>query len=535
VTDRLNFNSGIAYKRPSKRVPEKYLESPLRPQFDISDGQRPPIVLIPHRSLPVKFKDKTTEQWIVIPKGRLVSAQTILNSAADVFTGAFDNDGVALKVSPDASYAGVSKNTIGLLVPANGGDATYSAQPYSANDVLAEVPASSGDILASASGSIDFGANSPIGAVFMDIYQDIRGAYLNYDTHKNYAIVAQNTVQMPFVDSELVASMSGLEIDKFLPKGFTHSEAGAVVSIADASLITGTVVAIVDGVVTANTTSDISFDADHGLEVSDTFYLNGVTAGTPANFNDVELTVTALIGTDALTVAVAYNSEDGSAATMSDRSLANINIVAHGFSAADLVTLAGVTGTGAANYNTELTIVSIIDADNFTVAAAYDDEVGSAATFVSGAISATSGAGYLQAEMYFTFLTIDSSFAAHGKSGTFVKSDAYGNYVPEYTTYASNYRTAQTAGRILGLDARFPKDLLETVEAQRFEAVPTARVAGAATEGLSEHLFYFAYHMLNGAGYVWPTGVDAVDPAKKIREFVEAGAMGMALIQLSVR
>lgn len=451
MTDRLNFSSGIAYKRPSKRVPEKYLESPLRPQFDISEGMRPPVVLIPHRSLPVKFKDKTTEQWIVIPKGRLVSAMTVLNSAAEVFTGAFDNDGNAIKVSPDSSYAGISRNTIGLLVPANGGVQTDLY--YSADDVLAEVPASSGDILVVDGGYIAMEANAPIGAVFMDIYQDIRGAYHNYDTHKNYAVVAENTVQMPFCDSELAASMSGLEVDKFLPKGFVHSETGSVTSIADSAANSGT-------------------------------------------HSDIE-------------------------------------IAAHGLSVGDAVTLAGVTGTNAVNYNTALTITHLIDEDNFSVAVVWTDEDGSAATYTSGVAATATGAGYAAGEKYFTSLTIDSTFASHGKSGTFVKADMFGNYVPQYSAYTSDYRTQQTAGRILGLDARFPKDLLETVEAQRFESSPLARVAGAATEGLSEHLFYFVYHVLTGAGYVWPT--DGTDPAKKVKEFVEAGAFGMALIQLSIR
>jgi len=528
---RLEFQANKARKRPIKRVPEKYLESNLRPQFDIGEGQRPAVVLIPHRSLPVKFKDKTTDQWIVIPKGRLVSVQTMLNNAGEVFTGAFDADGVAIKVDQDGQVYGVSRNTLGLLVPANGGDATYSALAYNADAVTAEVPATSGDILVAADGSIDFGANAPIGAVFMDIYQDIRGAYLNYDTHKNYTVVAENTIQMPFIDSELAASLSGLEIDKFLPKGFIHSEAGSVTAITDASVLTGGAAVLADG---GDSDTDITLGDDHGLEVNDVFYMNGVTGGTPGNYNDTALTVTALISTDQVTIAVDFTTEDGSAATWSTRSLANIQIVAHGFSATDLVTLAGVTGTGAASYNTELTVVSIIDADNFTVAVAYDDEVGSAATYVSGAVvTPTSGAGYLAVEKYFTFLTIDSSFAAHGKSGTFVKSDAYGNYVPQYGTYTTNYRDVQTAGRILGLDARFPKDLLDVVDAGRFEPNSLARVAGSATEGLSEHLYWFVYRALIGAGFVFATA--GTDDAKQIRAMVEAGAFGMALIQLSIR
>jgi hypothetical protein len=74
---------------------------------------------------------------------------------------------------------------------------------------------------------------------------------------------------------------------------------------------------------------------------------------------------------------------------------------------------------------------------------------------------------------------------------------------------------------------------LETVESQRWNPNVLGRAAGTESEGLSEHLFWFAYRALQGAGYSWPT--DGTDPAKKIVAMVKAGAFGMAHIQLCIK
>jgi hypothetical protein len=524
VTQTLSFNSGIAHKRLTKRVPEKYLDSVLRPNVEQGDGIRPSQVYIPHRSLKVKFQDRSTDQYVVIPKGRIVSALQVKNSAGSVDTGGVDFEGNAVSIDQDQSYFGVSRNTAGLIVPANGGTAT--TYTYTASDVSAGVPDAAVD------GTYQVAANAPIGVVFKDVFQDIRGQSLNYDTFKNYGILTQQHLAIPFVDSELASQYADLAVDLFHPIGFTHSETGSVTSIApavDAAAVTAGVQSVAQG----DGSTDITLGAGHGLEVSDTFYMTGVTGTGAALYNGVELTVTHLVSTTGVTVAVDQTDEVFSSATWWPSGASQIVMADHGLSASDTVTLSGVTGTGAASFNTALTVASVVDENTITVAVDYIDEVGSAATYSSGAASAATGAGYAAAEAYFSFLTLDSTLAGHTAPGALLRADRFGNFMPQYSTLSSNYQTVQTVGRILGLDNRFPKDLLETVEARRFDSSALARPAGNLTEGLSEHLFWFAYRMLDGAGYSWPT--DGTDPAKKVIEMVQAGAFGMAHIQLNIK
>ena len=72
--NKLHFTTQNARVRPLKTASSKFLESDVRPNIEVSDGIRPALPLIPFKYLPVKFQDVTTEQWVVIPKGRIVSA-----------------------------------------------------------------------------------------------------------------------------------------------------------------------------------------------------------------------------------------------------------------------------------------------------------------------------------------------------------------------------------------------------------------------------------------------------------------------------
>lgn len=564
MTQNFNFSTGLSHKRPIRRVPEKYLDSTLRPNFDISDGDRPAAVFLPHRSLNVKYKDRSTDQYVVIPKGRLVSAITQLNGKADIYVGTKDFDGDVIKIDEDENYYGVPRTTLGLLVPANGGAAaTYT---YAADDVLAEVPTSGADTNVAVDDTLVIAANAPVGALFYDMFQDIRGMHLNYDTFKNYGVVSKQLVQVPFIDVSALADLADVAATKFQPKGFDFDLAGTAAAYAAAAAdLTGSNPAVAGD--NSATHLDIT-DVAHGLEAGDAITISGAVAKT---------------GSAATIAASAADLTGATPAVAGDNSATHITItaVAHELLATDVVTISGaVAGDGEeAALNVAVTVVTVIDADNFVVelayaavdganaaaaiwtAAAADFAAFNAATTVvsvpdadsfivelaildingadaSSAIwarvdAAVTGAGYAAAEKYFTFMTLNSENAAHGVAGSFVCPDIFGNYIPQYKTLTNNYRTNQTVGRVLGLDNRFPKDLLETVEGERYESEPLARVAGASTEGLSEHLFWFAYRLLEGAGYTWPT--DGTDKAKKIIAFVQAGAIGMAYIQLDVR
>jgi len=477
---KLNFTAQTARRRPIKPVPDKYKESPIRPNIEVSDGIRPAFPMIPLRYLDVKFKDITTEQWVVIPKGRIVSAVTVQNNVigeplllgskvpvvnenlgsgdgttatfsgnlaktpviagsvsitdgvetftddgsgnltgsaggsgtidyttgaysvtfnaapaneasitadyqyqpeSNIYVGVVDQiDGTtALYVGADGSYYGYTRDIIGLLVPANGGTARVIT--YDADDVAALVPDASGSKAVVAAGeTYTIPANAPIGVAMYDIYQDIRGAFLNYELYKSYGILAEQFIRIPFVDFGLLRVL-----------------------------------------------------------------------GTSVKFVD----------------------EDA--------------------------------GTSKSGY-----------------------KVGAAT------IDAANDAGYIAAENKYSFLYFDSEqSAAAGLSGQLLKSDLFGNWVPAGAAVDNSDgidldapRTAQTVGRLLGVDTRFPKDLLETVE------VPYGhRVAGTGTEGLPENLFDFINIVLTAGGY----NFNGVDAAKAAKELVQEGAFGYAYIQLMVR
>jgi len=470
VTQTLTFNNGLAHKRLTKRVPEKYLDSVLRPNIEQGEGIRPSQVFIPHRSLPVKFEDRSTGQYVVLPKGRIISILTMKNDAASVDSGASDFDGDAIRITQDSSYYGVSRNTLGLLVPANGG--TDYIATYAAADLLAEVPdasqSSGSEANVTVDGTMTIDANAPVGVMYKDVFQDIRGQYLNYETFKNYGILTQGHLAIPFIDVRVAADMADVAQTKFMPKGFDADLTGVVAHDAAADDLTGA---------------------------------NPALAG--------------------------------------DNSATHITITdtAHGLIANDVITISGAIDGGddtAITLNGAQTVVSVIDADNFVLEIANDDVTALTGTIVwAKADAAATGAGYAAVEAYFSYLTLNSTNAAHSAPGAFLTADIYGNYVPQYKTLSSNYKTVQTVGRILGLDNRFPKDLLETVESQRWNSNVLGRAAGTESEGLSEHLFWFAYRALQGAGYTWPT--DGTDPAKKIIAMVKAGAFGMAHIQLCIK
>ena len=132
-----------------------------RPQFEISDSDRPAVAYKPDKSLPVVYMDLELRDWIVIAKGTIVAV-----------------------------------NTSGDLVPANGGSgATYT---YTIEDQTAGVIKTDGT-LAVAGQTYTNAANIPVGVAPADFYQDISNRYANYKMNTiALGILRERIVEVPY-------------------------------------------------------------------------------------------------------------------------------------------------------------------------------------------------------------------------------------------------------------------------------------------------------------------------------------------------
>lgn len=122
-----------------------------------------------------------------------------------------------------------------------------------------------------------------------------------------------------------------------------------------------------------------------------------------------------------------------------------------------------------------------------------------------------------------TFLTIDSEDGGIGsvQSGNLIQPDVCGNY-DIVSTALDESIDAQTVGKLINVQYRFPQDYLDEVD------VYPGSMAGGGTEtgGLPWHLFYFAHDvcLINDDS----TKID------DIVDVVESGKIGLARIQLHV-
>jgi len=173
---KINFKT-TSKSRTLKATPTKYRESAGRPNISQSDGIRPAFPLMPFGGLSngtaayiaKPYEDISTQDNIVIPKGKIVSAitqnSTMVAAGADTATG--------------SSYYGVSKGVMGLIVPANGGTAR-------------EVNSTTAD---------DIVANIPIGVAEHDVYEDLGSQNLNYVArNKNWGVLCHQLIKLPVID-----------------------------------------------------------------------------------------------------------------------------------------------------------------------------------------------------------------------------------------------------------------------------------------------------------------------------------------------
>jgi hypothetical protein len=220
----MQFTAGTTWKQDIRTRPSKYAMSDLRNwRFEQSEGVRPAEYMGVYKNLPVALQDTNTEDWVVIPKGRIISSITPFDSTpvsglahpinSGTITIANQGDymgtgtGAKINVNIDSSYFGYEDGIAGLIVPANGG-AVYSGY-YTSDDVTAGTRAAGG-LRAAASGSFVNPANCPIGVAFTDVYQDIRGEWINYRMHPDgYHFLTDWYVEVPFVNYSDSLAASG--------------------------------------------------------------------------------------------------------------------------------------------------------------------------------------------------------------------------------------------------------------------------------------------------------------------------------------
>lgn len=204
----LPMNIHNIQQMPIRNRPTKYAESPLaeRFRFEVSEGIRPAEYFGVYKYMPALLQDITTEDYLAIPKGRLVSSLSTEDSvtgtmatpsgAGTVYSFTSQTTDTLTTRSMDTSYFGYDEYMTNLLVFANGG--TSSTLWYTSTDVTAGSLSPSG--LAFANGGMVIPANYPIGAVFQDIYQDIRGRWTNYRMWKDgYHVLCDFYVEVPYV------------------------------------------------------------------------------------------------------------------------------------------------------------------------------------------------------------------------------------------------------------------------------------------------------------------------------------------------
>jgi len=224
---KLNFNTQITRRMPIRTAPTKFLSSKLRGHVERSEGIRPADAFYPYKCLPAMFIDTELQDAVVIPKGTIVSLLTSQSNSSvspsgitevgssgviPVFEDARSTQSAIITTNIDDGYWGYPDAVAGLLVPANGG--VQSRIPYSADDATVGTFTCSGLVVTAAMGAnpesnyclVD--ANMPVGIAFGDVYQDIRGKYINYQIWEIWGILCDFYIEVPYVDINNVTTFA---------------------------------------------------------------------------------------------------------------------------------------------------------------------------------------------------------------------------------------------------------------------------------------------------------------------------------------
>jgi len=220
----LQFNTQHTRRQPIRTALSRFLTSAVRGMFEISEGQRPAEVFYPYKYQRVRMIDTELEDGIVIPKGSIVSAYSFKEpttatspipppaSGGVVYVGEDAISGGSWSTSIDAGYYGYSEHVAGLLILANGGGdvaTSHICERYTANDVTVGTMKTDGTLAALNDNAPARAANYPIGVASSDIYQDIRGKYLNYDNFDKWGILCDWYIEVPYYDSTIHTSIYG--------------------------------------------------------------------------------------------------------------------------------------------------------------------------------------------------------------------------------------------------------------------------------------------------------------------------------------
>lgn len=135
------------------------------------------------------------------------------------------------------------------------------------------------------------------------------------------------------------------------------------------------------------------------------------------------------------------------------------------------------------------------------------------------------GDSYKACEKKYSFYHFDGSNAGEGEAGSLVVADEYGNH-----TFGA--AGAGVVGRLMGVDYRFNKDLLDTVQSKWSDDGAYA-LSGTGTSGIPQHLYDFAYAAVVADGGSASALVNN-DGGKVVKEMVDAGVFGEAWILLNV-
>lgn len=230
MATKLNFNTQVTRRQPIRTAPTKFLSSKLRGHVERSEGERLSDPFYPYKCLPVMFIDTETQDGVVLPKGTIVSLltnETVVAvtpsgippiSSSGIIPGFDDATTASTTIQTfniDSSFFGYDDSVAGLLVPANGG--IVSRIPYSADDATMGTFTCSGLVVTAAMGAdpvynyCTVDANMPVGIVMMDVYQDIRGKYLNYQMWDIWGVLCDYYIEVPYVDiNEFTYFASGL-------------------------------------------------------------------------------------------------------------------------------------------------------------------------------------------------------------------------------------------------------------------------------------------------------------------------------------
>jgi hypothetical protein len=217
---KLNFNTTETPRTALRAIQDVALGRTIG-ELEVSEGINPHLPTYPYKYLPVMVIDNASDEGIVLVKGTIVSLLTNQTNLVDGIPASGIPEPITsgnIPVTDDATTSavdwivanidddifGYEQSIIGLLVPANGG--TASEVPYSSLDTTVATFADGG------TAPLNLGANMPVGVVYQDVYQDIRGFSLNYQMHDVYGYATRGFINVPFVDTAAVTFGSSTDV-----------------------------------------------------------------------------------------------------------------------------------------------------------------------------------------------------------------------------------------------------------------------------------------------------------------------------------